>query len=85
MPRATLGTMIGHMRANPGKFSLALLAGKGDVLALVSMVDLLWTRQTSRHGGKEPTRPETPEEGQMAVHLAVTLVEWFTSGAVSRV
>jgi hypothetical protein len=78
--------MIGHMRANLGhQFSLAISAGNGDVGVVVSMMKLLWTGQTSQHGGKEPTRPETLEEARMAVHLAVTLVEWLTSGAVRRV
>ncbi|MGW2402465.1 replication-relaxation family protein, partial [Kitasatospora sp. NPDC001664] len=31
------------------------------------------------------TRPESQEAAQMAVHLTVTLVQWFTSGAVTRV
>jgi hypothetical protein len=83
--RATPGLMIGHMRADLGRFSLAISAGNGDVGVVVSVTELLWTGQTSRHGGKEPTRPETPEEARIAVHLAVTLVEWLTSGAVGRV
>jgi hypothetical protein len=31
-----------------------------------------------------PTRPETLEEATAAVHLAVMLVQWFTSDAVRR-
>jgi hypothetical protein len=30
------------------------------------------------------TKTETQEEAEMAVHLAVTLVHWFSTGAVVR-
>ena len=50
----------------------------------MAMIGLLWTGQTSRHGGQAPTRPQTFEEAQMAVHPAVTLVPWFVTGTVSR-
>jgi hypothetical protein len=74
------------MRANLGhQFSLAISAGNGDVGVVVSMMELLWAGQPSRHGGKQPTRPETLQDARMAVHLAVTLVAWLTSGAVGRV
>jgi hypothetical protein len=53
-------------------------------MPLIAMIELLWTGQTSRHGARPPTRPETFEEAQMAVYLAMTLVHWFVSGAASR-
>jgi hypothetical protein len=49
------------------------------------MMKLLWQGQTSRHGAQTATRAETLEEVRMAVHLAVTLVQWFATGAVLRV
>jgi hypothetical protein len=84
--RATLGTMIGQLRGNPQAFKIALAgrSGAGDVGTVTAMLALLWDGQTSRHGGKDPTRSETLEEAEMAVHLAVTLVEWFVSGSVRR-
>jgi hypothetical protein len=84
--KATLGTMLGHLRANRGRFSLAIGGpdGKGDVGPLIECMTLLWQGQSSRHGSSMPTRDETLEEAAMAVHLAVTLVQWFTSGAVRR-
>lgn len=84
--RATLGTMIGQLRASPSVFRITLAGRSGgrDVAAVTAMMALLWEGQTSRHGGKDPTRPESVAEARMAVHLAVTLVEWFVSGAVSR-
>jgi len=85
--RATLGTMIRQLRDTPQAFGIALAgrSGPGDVSAVTAMMALLCDGQTSRHGGREPTRPETLEAAQMAVHLAVALVEWCTSGAVRRV
>jgi hypothetical protein len=84
--KATLGTMLGHLRANRDRFSLVIPGpdGKGDVGPLVACMTLLWEGQSSRHGSSRPTRDETLEEATMAVHLAVTLVQWFTSGAVQR-
>jgi len=60
-------------------------AGTGSVEPLTGMLDLLWKGQTSRHGGRTAQRPEIFEEAQMAVHLAVTLVHWFTTGAIQRI
>jgi len=82
-----LGSMLGHLRANTGKYTLAIpgTSGTGDIAPLIAMMEFLWTGQTSRHGSKNPARLETLEEAQMAVHLAVTLVNWFTSGAIRRV
>ena len=48
------------------------------------MMELLWTGQTSRHGAQTVARRETQQETAMAVHLAVLLVHWFTTGAVRR-
>jgi hypothetical protein len=84
--KATLGTMLGHLKANRDRFSLVIGGpdGKGDVGSLIENMRLLWEGQTSRHGSSKPTRDEAPEEAAMALHLAVTLVQWFTSGAVRR-
>jgi hypothetical protein len=53
-----------------------------DIGPLVAMLRLLWQGQTDRHGGSTPTIPVTAEA---AVHLAVTLVQRFQSGAIRRV
>jgi hypothetical protein len=84
--RATLGTMLGHLKANRDRFSLAIAGpdGRGDIGPLIECVKLLWDGHTSRHGSSSPTRDETLEEAAMAVDLAVVLVRWFTSGAVRR-
>lgn len=84
--RATLGTMLGQLRATPERWVLAIRGpgGTDSITPLMTMIELLWTGQTSRHGAQTPTRPETFEEAQMALHLAVTLVQWFVTGTVSR-
>ncbi|MGA5699876.1 hypothetical protein [Peterkaempfera bronchialis] len=83
--KATLGTMIGTLRGAPNKFQTAIEGPNGgEPTAVLGMLQLLWQGQTSRHGGQTPTRPETQEAAEMAVHLAATLVQWFTAGAVVR-
>jgi len=84
--KATLGTMLGQLRTNPDRFSLVIVGpeGRGDVGPLIECLTLLWEGQSSRHGSSVPTREETLEEATMALHLAVMLVQWFTSGAVRR-
>jgi hypothetical protein len=86
-PKATLGTMIGILKGAPHKYQLALPGpgGSGGSDVLTKMMELIWTGQTSRHGAQTVARKETQEEAAMAVHLAVTLVHWFTTGAVQRI
>lgn len=80
--KATLGTVIGELRANPGKWKFEIDGKQPGVETVLSMASLLWDGQTSRHGGVNPTRSETPEEARAAVHLAAALVQWFVSGAL---
>jgi hypothetical protein len=82
--KATLGTMLGQLRSHPGKFCLMLPAPGVDIAPVIGMMAALWEGQTSRHGGKNPTRPETGQEARAAVHLAVALVHWLSSGTVGR-
>ena len=84
---ATLGTMLGQLRAQPQRYALAIPGpgGTGSIEPLIGMMELLWRGQTSRHGAQTTTRSETYDEARMAVHLAVTLVQWFTTGVVRRV
>jgi hypothetical protein len=75
--RATLGTMLGHLRANKGQFCLMLPMPGRDIEPIIGMMAALWEGQTSRHAGKKPTRKEELYEARAAVHLAVTLVHLF--------
>jgi hypothetical protein len=85
--RATLGTIIRDLKAKPTKWSIALHHHSMDdqVAGLVGMLDLLWTGQSGRHGAPDPSVPidVTQEQAEAAIHLALTLVHWFTSGVVA--
>ena len=75
------------MSRNRDGYALAIavpdgLSGAGAVEECLS---LLWDGQRwRRHGSMQPTPSVSLEEALMAVHLAVTLVQWFTSGAVRK-
>ncbi|MFF4355086.1 hypothetical protein [Streptomyces sp. NPDC001530] len=78
--------MLGEFRQVRAKLSVPIAGKSGaEGLAVVeSMMDLLWTGQTSRHGNLQETREETVQEAVMVVHLAASLVQFFVSGAVQR-
>ncbi len=77
--KQTLGTMVRDVKAKPIKWKSTL--PDGGVGMVLSMMETLWDGQTSRHGGLHPTRNETTDEAQAAVHVAATLVQFGVSGA----
>lgn len=84
--KATLGTMLGELRQIRRKLTVPI-AGPGGTegIAMVeSLMETLWTGQTSRHGNLQVTRDETPAEAIAAVHIAALLVQLFASGAIRR-
>lgn len=80
---ATLGTMIADLKNKPAKWQFALSDKNGahDIEPVIALMERLWQGQV-RHGAN-PTPKVTAEEGEAALHAAVTLVHWFTSGAVT--
>ncbi len=83
--KATLGSMLGVIRNSRQKFGFAIPTSVDDPIAPAeALMRTLWNGQTSRHGGQTPTSPETLESARAGVHLAATLVQWFVSGAVTR-
>jgi hypothetical protein len=82
-PQPSLGKAIPALRDAPTKFQSTL--GEDGIEAAIAMMKALW-RQHKRHAGTDSTEPivTTQEEAEAAVHLAATLVHWFTSGVVSR-
>ncbi|MFJ8745810.1 hypothetical protein ACIRL2_41440 [Embleya sp. NPDC127516] len=82
--KATLGTMLGELKSVPHKFAFTVATGPDQIAVPRAMMQLLWDGQTSRHGKQTPTRPETLNEARVAVHTAATLVQWFVSGAITR-
>jgi hypothetical protein len=84
-PKATLGRMIGHLRNEAAHWQLGISQpGRADpeITPLLAMMQLLWEGETGRHATGKRARRETQPEAESAVHLAATLVHWFTSGAV---
>lgn len=60
----------------------AVSAGDGSVDVVANMLNRLLTGQTHRHTSDPANRANTSGEAGAAVHLAVVLVQWFTSGAI---
>ena len=93
---ATLGRMLGEYRAREASFELALVGAgdsrqgkRGDVPGVAIarlMTQLLWTSQHDRHGKQDQNAPieVSQAEAQAAVYLAVTLVQWFSTGVIRR-
>jgi hypothetical protein len=84
--KATLGSMIKVMENTRDRWVVGLghepsAAGAETV---ERMMRLLWTGQTSRHGGSHPTRDETVPEARAAVNLAVALLNFFTDGILTK-
>lgn len=82
--KATLGKMLTQMRnQSQGGTGWSLpLAGKSAAVP-IDMVEALWTGQTNRHGGGNH-QPISQKQAETAVLLAVPLVHWFSSGAITR-
>lgn len=85
--QATLGRMIGQMRAEVARYATVFdherFSASEGVLA---MMEVLWKSQHDRHGTDNEDTPIHVDQpaAEAAVHLAVTLVEWFRSEAVLR-
>lgn len=82
-PKATLGTVIGQLRSTPQKWQAILVrditltggSQMAPIEVLTNLAALLWGNQTDRHA---PVQPIEQTQAEMAVHLALTLVQAFT-------
>jgi hypothetical protein len=87
--KSTLGTVIGELGRNaPHKWEFVIPNSSGqpqDVSRLVGMLEMLWQGQVSRHAGGTQNRRQTQAEAEAAVHLAATLVQWLSTGALRPV
>ncbi|MET9347695.1 hypothetical protein [Streptomyces termitum] len=83
--KATLGSMLSVLRNSRQKFATAIPSPGDPTAPVEAMMRALWEGQTSRHGSDTPTVPETLEAARAGVHLAAVLVQWFASGAVTRI
>ena len=83
--KSTLGTVNGALRADPAKWLPAItgaLAVPLNATPVLGMMETLWNGHTDRHGAT-PTTPVTLPAAQAAVHLAATLVQWWTAGGIA--
>ena len=55
--------------------------GDGSVGPLVEMLERLWRGNVCRHGGRV-YRDQTLAEARAAVQLAVTCVQWLSTGVL---
>ena len=83
----TLGLVIAEIRDHPKQFATRLNPSPPlePIEAVRQMLSLLWKSQWDRHGVDDDV-PLTvsQQEAEDALALAVTLVRWFDTGAVSR-
>jgi hypothetical protein len=84
--RRTLGTVIADLRNQTARWELVIGDSTGQPAGperLVEMLSLLWQGQ-SRHAGAPNSRRQNQAEAEAAVHLAATVVQWFTAGVLRR-
>lgn len=83
--KATLGTMIGHLRSQASLYTTAGASDANDgVAGVVEMMQMLWEQQTDRHGAN-PTIPATQERVEFLLPITAALVHVFSTGGVRRV
>jgi hypothetical protein len=85
--KATLGTVLRDIEQQ-GDWRLPMNReheGAPSREVLVGIIRLLWHGQHDRHGGQPSASGDASfEEASVAVSLAVTLVQWFGAGLLSR-
>lgn len=80
--KATLGTIIAALKQGKHKFKFAFAVDSAvdPMDVLISMMQMLWTNQYDRHVNDETPLHVSQDEGEAAVLLALTLVQWCLSG-----
>ena len=82
----TLGKVLAHIRDTSADWVVGTLddsrAPSGEVLR--SMIALLWHNHERHARSNGQILDLSQEEAEAAINLAVTLVQWFTSGLVKR-
>jgi hypothetical protein len=81
---ATLGKVIGELRANPSRWQFVLEPdGAGGI---ADMCDLVWKGQLDRHGTDNADAPlqVSQREADAAFHIALCLVRIFAGGLITR-
>lgn len=82
---ATLGKMIGVMKATPQKWG-TVIGAPDDVDTVRMMMNTIWKGQVDRHGTSDPNRdPVTQPAAEAAVQIGLTLVHLFRTGTIHSV
>ncbi|MBO3753078.1 hypothetical protein J5X84_44160 [Streptosporangiaceae bacterium NEAU-GS5] len=85
--RSTLGIVIRDLRSQLAQWQLKVTGSSGHPASIdrfIEMLDLLWKGQ-SRHAGNPSSRHQSQTEGEAAIHLAATIVQWLTLGILEKV
>lgn len=82
--KATLGDVLGQMKANPGGFVLDLTSSGalGDVETLEALLRLMWPNP-DRHGGAA-TRTPSLLEAEAVVQMSIMVVQWARRGVFKK-
>lgn len=86
-PNPTLSLARDHLRDAAAKYEFVITAKSGmpgSVAVVVEMLSTLCRGQSDRHDGGPNNAPVTQGSAEGAFALAVTLVIWFSTGAVRR-
>ncbi|OLT40058.1 hypothetical protein BJF85_07040 [Saccharomonospora sp. CUA-673] len=86
-PKPTLGTVIAHLRDAEHKWETVLVGKDGDPggpQPVRELMERLWNGQVSRHGGSKQSRDQDQAESEAAVHTAVLLVQWLSTGVLRK-
>lgn len=77
---------VGELKNSRDKWRLVIETQKGadDIEVVISMLDRLGTAHLERHEGNVAKGVDTVESARACVHLAATLVQWFSMGAVLK-
>jgi hypothetical protein len=85
--KATLGTAIRDIEQDKAAWTVVLNPSRGDAMdQVLAMLRLLWHSQQDRHGTPDRNVPlkVSSAEAEAAIHLAATLVHWFSTGVVTH-
>ena len=82
---ATLGKIIGTLRANPSGWTVDLAEARPEQVA--DMAAMIWQSQFDRHGTHDESVPlnVSQEQADAAVHIAIALTRLFAGGHIAAV
>jgi hypothetical protein len=83
--KATLGTIIGHLKSQGHLYStIGASETNNGVVGVTSMMEMLWQQQTDRHGS-ESTISATQERVEQLLPIAAALTHIFSISAIYRI